>query len=41
MRFVDNCRLPLSFRTSGAIKPEEIIDAEMHYIKLVQQEIFI
>ena len=41
MRFVDNCRLPLSLRASGVIKPEEIVDAETHYIKLAQQEIFI
>ena len=41
MRFVDNCHLPLSLRASGAIKPEEIVDAETHYIKLVQREIFI
>ena len=41
MRFVDNCRLPLSLRASGAIKPQELIDAETRYIKLAQQQIFI
>ena len=40
-RFVDNGHLPLSLRASGAIESEEIFDAETHYIKLAQQEIFI
>jgi len=41
MRFVDNCRLSLSLRASAAIKPQEIVHAETHYIKLAQQEIFV
>ena len=39
-RFVNNCRLPRSLRVSGALGPEEICDAETHYIKFAQHDVF-
>ena len=40
MRFVYNCRLPSLLRSTGALKPGDIVDAETYFIKLSQHESF-
>lgn len=39
-RFLENCRLPSTFRKKAALGPEEIDTSEMHFIGLAQQEEF-
>ena len=40
-RFLENCRLPLTFRKKAALGPEEIVTSEMHFIRLAQREEFL
>ena len=39
-RFIDNCQLPTSLRCDGALKPDEIVSAEMSLIRQAQEEAF-
>ena len=39
-RFIENCRLPLTLRKKGTLRPDEIVTSEMQLIRLAQQEEF-
>ena len=39
-RFLDNCRRPPDLRQQGPLTPDEITDAELHYIRKAQTESF-
>ena len=39
-RFLENCHLQSTLRKKAALRPEEIVTSEMHFIRLAQQEEF-